>query len=504
MRNERFSPHFQGNLSDPNMRTVRKPSLARKKNMRIDRKKLTLIIASLCGTGGSAVSLGQDYSNVAPASSVGRIGDGGVATSDDQPFAGLPDDSRPAAFRSNVVSEPVSYPNSAPAREATPVTYVNDMPVVESFAGSCGSTACGVTSCGTTCSSGCSPCPTLAWFESETLLWWGKGIAGVPLVVGGADPFSTPTTVLAGGQDNRLGTNLLVGGRVNLGTWLDDCQSVGVGGRAWGIFTDGTTDVYTNGGNSTGVPFFNTSLGVPAVYNVNEAQQGQGANTGTITVANDLDLIAGELYLRSLLLRDGCSRVDLLGGYTFIRLDNSLDLQTSVTDGLTGNIIQNGTVTFTQDTFGTKNQFHGGHIGLQQEISKGRFTFSALGKVALGNMESTSTVAGQFSITNTPNPTSGPRGLFAQSSNIGELSRNQFTFVPEAGAKIKYQLGRAQFGVGYTMLLLPSVAMAANQIDPNIDFNGALANAAIVSPAPRLTTDTYFLHGLDLGLTFKF
>ncbi|MEQ1824828.1 MAG: BBP7 family outer membrane beta-barrel protein [Pirellula sp.] len=465
--------------------------------MRIDRKKLTLIIASLCGTGSSAVALGQDYYDVVPASSAGRIGDGGVAN-DDESVSDVPNNSRPTAFRSNVVGDATPAPSYLDSSmQFTPHEY--------SVGGEGCSGACGASSCGSVCAPSRGPRNgSLGWLESETLLWWGKGVAGVPLVVGGATPNETPTTVLAGGQDNRLGTNLLVGGRVNVGKWLDCNQTLGVGARGWGIFTDGTNQTFTNGGNSTGVPYFSTFFGSPAIYNVNEAQTGQGANTGTIQLATDLDLIAGELYLRTLLAQQGCSRVDFLTGYTFVRLDSSLGLTTEVVDGLTGNIIQDGTITTTQDTFGTKNQFHGGHLGLLHELNKGRFTFSALGKISLGNMQSSTRVDGQFSITNTQSPAAGPRGLFAQSSNIGVNTRNQFTFLPEAGAKIKYQLGQAQFGIGYTMLLFPSVAMAADQIDPNIDFVGAVNNQPILSPSPRFATDTFFLHGLDLGLTFKF
>jgi len=367
--------------------------------------------------------------------------------------------------------------------------------------GNCGTTSYSTGTSRTASSSG--------WLETESILWWGKGIQGIPLVVGGNTPQEIPTNVLAGGINQPTGTDLQVGMRLNAGIWLDDCENFGVGGRVWGIFSDGTTTTFPAGGNSTGVPYFNTSAGfagLPFIYNVNEAgaTPADGANVGTIQVKSDLDLIASELYVRSLLAKSGNSRVDLITGYTFVRLDSELGLRSQVTDGLNGNFVQNGTVSTIQDNFSTKNQFHGGHIGLSHELTKGRFSFSALGKVALGNMQQSSNVNGNFAITNTPSPANGNRGLFAQSSNSVLLNRNQFTFLPEAGAKIKYQLGRAQFGVGYTMLLFPSVAMAASQMDSNIDLNGVIANAPILSPAPKFTSEAFFLHGIDLGLTFQF
>ena len=481
------------------MRTVRKPSLSEKEIMRKNRIKLTLIIASLCGTSSSVSTYGQDNFTSGPISSVGRIGDGGVQTSATE--AASVQDARPAAFRSNVVADNGmgdTYSESS-MRFAS-----HNSPSMggSAYVGSCGASSCGATSCGTSACGSSYSSNSSGWFESETLLWWPKSVGGGPLVVGGNTPSVLPTTPLAGGPNNQIGNELLVGMRLNLGVWTDCNQNFGVGARGWGILTDGTNRTYTNGGNSTGIPFFNTTLGAPDTFLVNVNAGVNGANTGTIQVKSDLDLIATELYGRSLLIREGNSRVDLLTGYTFVRMDSELGIRSQFTDGIT-NTIQNGTVITTQDTFGTKNQFHGGHIGLLNEVSKGRFTFSAIGKVALGNMNQSSTVSGSYrevapsSATNTE-----ARGLFAQNSNIGTITRNQFTFLPEAGAKMKYQLGRAQLGVGYTMLLFPSVAMAGDQIDRNVDIGNIGGNLA--APSARLVTNTFFLHGLDLGVTFKF
>ncbi len=476
------------------MRTVRKPTLSEKEIMKNNRIRLTLVIASLCGTGSSVNALGQDYSSSGPISSVGRIGDGGGQESATEDALGQ--DARPAAFRSNVVADNgigEAYSSNGIRFSSYDSTAVGTSEKL----GSCGAVAPGTSASRIGCydrSSG--------WFESETLLWWPKAVGGGPLVVGGNDPTVLPTNPLAGGPNNLIGNDLLVGMRLNLGVWTDCNQNFGFGARGWGILTDGPNKTYTNGGNSTGIPFFNTSIGASDTFLVNVSAGANGANTGTIQVKSDTDLIAGELYGRALLVRDGSSRVDLLGGYTFVRLDSELGLTSQYTDGIT-NPIQNGTVITTADSFGTKNQFHGGHLGLLNEVSKGRFTFSAMGKVALGNVRQSSNISGQYSeVAPGGASTTAARGLFAQSSNIGTITRDQFTFLPEAGAKMKYQLGRAQLGVGYTLLVFPSVAMAGDQINRNVDIGNI--GGAMAAPAARLVTDTFFLHGLDLGVTFKF
>jgi len=93
--------------------------------------------------------------------------------------------------------------------------------------------------------------------------------------------------------------------------------------------------------------------------------------------------------------------------------------------------------------------------------------------------------------------------LFAQSSNIGTVTRDVFTFIPEMNGKMRYQVGRFQVGVGYTLVVLPEVAIAASQVDTNVDALGII-NPPTTSPVNRFNTESYFLHGIDLGVTYNF
>lgn len=477
--------------------------------MKTSRKLLSLIIASMCGTSSSAL-VAQEIPQASPIASSGRIGDLGDDTLGDGAFGGdnlggdnlgdeVSSDPRRGSIRSDDSEESHSQPEGKPVSFRSPAFAIPGSAEGNAVATSCSDP------CGSSCSSsglstklGCR-----GWIETESLLWWGKGLGNSPLILGGTAPDSgSPRFPLIGGQDNPLGTDMLLGMRVTAGKWLDCDQNYGFMGRVFGIVSEGSSETYTNNGNYTGVAYFDTILG-PATYNVNNTPLGNiGANTGTITVDNDLDLISAEATLRTRLLGENNGRMDLLTGYTFLRLDTAYQLTTQYTDGIT-NPILNGTVFTTQDTFGTKNIFHGGHLGLLSEVSAGRFSFNLLGKVALGNMQQTTSTAGSYSEV----PPAGPsfsenRGIFAQNGNIGTISRNRFSFLPEVGGKMKYRLGRGQFGVGYTLLVLPSVAIAPDQIDQNIDFLNI--GGVMTAPSSRFTTDTYFLHGIDLGYTLQF
>ena len=178
------------------MRTVRKPSLSEKEIMRKNRIKLTLIIASLCGTCSSVNTLGQDYSTSGPISSVGRIGDGGVQSTAAE--AALAQDARPAAFRSNVVADN----GMVESHSNTPVSYSSPLMGTSEYVGTYGAAPCGTSVCSTGCSS-----PSSGWFESETLLWWPKSVSGTPFVVGGNSQTVLPTNPLAGGPNNQIGNS---------------------------------------------------------------------------------------------------------------------------------------------------------------------------------------------------------------------------------------------------------------------------------------------------------
>jgi hypothetical protein len=463
--------------------------------MKINRKTLSLIIASLCGTSASAL-VGQEYDPSTQAASSGRIGDTALSASD--PRVGSIRSSDAAVPFSEETLHPVSFHSpefNVPGSMESTGVYSDFQ---SSSCSPCGTASVCNLNSGLT-SSGC------GWVETEALLWWGKGITGTPTILSGTSPTALPSIPIAGGEDNPLGTNMFAGMRVTAGKWLDNDKNYGLMGRVFGLLSDGgtTTVAAATAGNpnSTGIGYFDTFLAPPgpAVYLANIAVPGFGANTGTITVANDLDLIAADASIRTLLIGDSKGRVDLLGGYSFLRLDSSYGLTSSVTNGITGDGTADGTVTTISDSFRTKNTFHGGHLGLMNELSCGRFTFSMTGKVAMGNMNQTSIVSGSRQIV-TPNvgTTTSNRGFFAQPGNIGTISRDRFTFVPEAGAKMKYQLGRGQLGVGYTLLVLPNVAMAADQINLNVD------PIVGTTTAGRFATDTFFLHGLDLGYTMKF
>jgi hypothetical protein len=58
-----------------------------------------------------------------------------------------------------------------------------------------------------------------------------------------------------------------------------------------------------------------------------------------------------------------------------------------------------------------------------------------------------------------------------------------------------------KFNVGYTFLFISDVALAGSMIDPILDLNQP---QTIPTPQPLFEHGNYYLHGLDLGLSYEF
>ncbi len=344
---------------------------------------------------------------------------------------------------------------------------------------------------------------TCWWAETEALLWFARQASTPPLVVTGA-PNVPPTTVLAGG-DELLGGDLAAGMRVNVGKWLDEDQSFGVGGRVFGVFDGDTTTSFSSDRFPVlGVPAFDVFSGLTSEFLIASDAGAFGRDTGSIDIESQLDFISTEAYGRILLAKGSDSRADLIAGYTFLRYDNATILRTTSIDGIDANGTENDTVTTTVDAYGAKNQFHGGHLGLLNEISGGCVTLSTLTKIALGNMSTTTNVFGSR-VDNVPSTgiTTENEGLLTGAHNTGSQTRDRFTYIPEINAKLKFNLTkRFDFSVGYTLIVLPEVGLGSDLISTVVDTSGFVGLPQ--TPGGVLRDQVSYIQGIDLGATLKF
>ncbi len=359
------------------------------------------------------------------------------------------------------------------------------------------------------------------WVETQAIGWFTKGHylpalvttspAGTPQ--GQAGVLGAPNTTVAFGQE-RVDDDVRFGGRINFGMWLIEGQFLGIVGDYYSLADAGSQFGLGSTGNPVlARPFYNTELGIqdaaelafPGFVDV----FGQVLNlSGSATVETTSSVQSAGVSLRKPTYVSflGDYRLNLLGGYRFFRLDEGVRISDSLAP--VGGFFVPGTTFDSFDQFDTKNEFHGGELGLMLEIRRSRWSFEFLTRVALGNMRQTVTVDGASSIFDTVNTVTTSGGLLTQPTNIGTYQGDQFTVIPEAGAKVGIQLTDSmKVSFGYNFIYISNVARAGGQIDTGLNTSqidgGALVGSA--RPAPPTLNDTdFWLQGGSASLELRF
>lgn len=378
--------------------------------------------------------------------------------------------------------------------------------------GSCGPNGCATGGCATgTCATGCTTAPTCntgcctpcgpvgrAWVSAEYLYWRMQSLNTPPLVTATTNPVRIDALgrPLAGTlvdplarviSSNEYNDDWRSGIRVRGGFWLDECQTCGIEGSYF-YLQDGNDSETFGPQNGPGIfrPFFNADPRVlgPDAQLVNfggavpDAQLVVFPNrvTGTVSIGTGTRFQGFDANFRKNLLCDCNSRVDLLAGYRYLRLRDSLQitenlLVTGLDPNLGANQLPVGTSILVQDSFETQNEFNGGQVGLAGEWRSGRAYLGLRGLVALGSTNTDVTVNGSTRVQQ-PNgvPQTFVGGLLAQRTNIGSRSFDEFSVVPEATVTLGYQVtdGIRAF-VSYNYLYWSKVSRAGDQIDLVVD-----------------------------------
>jgi hypothetical protein len=354
--------------------------------------------------------------------------------------------------------------------------------------------------------------------EAEYLLWWMKGASVPPLVT--TSPPGTPlpqagvlgapgTTVLFGGSDVDSGVRS--GGRFAVGAWLNDCQTFGVEGGAFFLEDKAANFSAASGGTPVlARPFLDATTNRQA----SELVALPGLLSGSISAsASSTGLVGADALLRCNLCC-GCDyRLDVVGGYRFLRLADHLGVREDVvsTNPASPSFIVPGTAITVADQFDTHNEFHGGDVGLRGEVRRGAWVLRGLADVAVGDNHQVVDVNGftTVSVPGFPPPVTNVGGLLALPSNIGRQSRDRVAVIPVFGAQIGYQLTQhLRAYAGYTFIYWNDVVRAGDQVDlavnPNLLPPATQPVVGPLRPAPRFENTSFWAQGIDLGLELRF
>jgi len=369
------------------------------------------------------------------------------------------------------------------------------------------------------------------WFSLDYLSFWAKGDQvpalvttsplGTPQTEAGRLPESATTSILFGG--NRLDTDQRNGARINLGYWLVDGEFLGVEGgyfalqqantqfNAASTFTEGVPPVdqilarpFTNVDPLLPSPQSDAALvAFPGMTLLNT----QGQLSGAIDIRTTSNIQGANADFRRLIWIDFTSqrRLDLLLGYRFFRLDDSVTINDQSTFVPNSGVLN--TLNFTsQDQFAARNIFNGGELGLKFQQYCCRFQLELIGKVAFGNNREVVNINGSNTLTTLGQTAVNVGGLLAQPSNIGQYQRDVFAILPEANVNLKYDLTRnLRATAGYSFIYMNRVQRSGSAIDTTLNptqINGGTLNGQ-ASPSFAWNDTTFWVHGVSAGFEYR-
>ncbi|WP_145385393.1 BBP7 family outer membrane beta-barrel protein [Stieleria neptunia] len=356
------------------------------------------------------------------------------------------------------------------------------------------------------------------FLRAESLLWDVSGMDAPPLVTTSPDGTGQDIAATLG----QAGTSVAFGGKT-----LNDGSTGGflIGGGLWispernfaieteyfqlSEFDDGYNGS-SDGAVILGRPYFDVTQGGEAA----ELIAYPGLVSGDVGVRTESNLrsflIDGRVSLcpthgaccQQCGLRD---RTDWIIGYRNIRLRDSL----SIVENRRRELSNDPRMFASSDQFQTTNQFNGLQLGIVHRMLLQRAWLETSMRVALGNTEQTLRVAGSTTIEDQGTSATYDAGLLAQHTNSGTRSRDEFALVPELGVRLGIRLtDRLHANIGYSVLYLPNVIRASEQIDrdlnPGLVPPGTDPLAGALRPRVLWVQSDYLAHGLHLGGELNF
>jgi hypothetical protein len=282
--------------------------------------------------------------------------------------------------------------------------------------------------------------------------------------------------VLLGGSD--LDYHTFSGGRFTLGLGYGTEWNGIWGVEGSGFFLEKRPAEFLATSSVTGVPVLarpivNAQTGAETVALVSQP----GVAAGSVAASSFSDVYGWDVSLVAGGSRSGPLRVDLLGGFRYLTLEENFDIaQNSVllaggTAGFAGNGLLPPTTVALLDHFGTRNEFYAGQLGARVQYAGDRLFISGLGKIGLGSNHEVIDLSG-FTTRTGPGVVGGtvPGGLLVLSSNSGRRSHDEFAAVPEIGINVGYQVCRSiQVFAGYTFLYWSDVVRPGDQINRTVN-----------------------------------
>lgn len=359
------------------------------------------------------------------------------------------------------------------------------------------------------------------WAKAEYLMWWIKdGPLPVPLVtISPSASFAVldqpGTSILFG--NGSIDHDVFSGGRFTLGSWLNKDKNIGLEGNF--LFLAKRSDRFFAGGDGTA----DLAIGRPIVNTITGAETAllvafPTGFAGGVAISSSSQLWGSEVNVRGKLSSNELCTVSGLVGFRYADLTEDIGILQASTILPGGISFFNGTPVLAPNTvtlldrFNTRNQFYGGQVGLDAEVSRKRWSLDMLAKIAAGSTHEVVSVNGNTTVSGPGIATATTTGgLLALPSNIGRQVQDRFAVIPEVGATLGVQVTpRLRATVGYTFLYWSEVVRPGDQINrvvnpaqlPSAAGFGPLVGAP--EPTPRFEHTDYWAQGVNFGLSLRY
>lgn len=347
-----------------------------------------------------------------------------------------------------------------------------------------------------------------AWGSMEYMYWWAQNSPiGVPLVTENNNPklfgfINQPGTQIifgAGSNQNSFNFGGMSAGRLTIGTWLDGAHQYGV--EAIGFDAPQAKTIFSassiNGNVPiVNVPFYSTTTGEDVLV---------AGLPNTVSISDTFQTYGFEINGLHNLQNQSSLPIYFMTGFRYLNINEGFVLN----DAIINTAPFPNSVVNVNDNFSTKNNFYAIQFGLGSKYSYSNFMLDVIAKIALGDNYQTLSIHGQTNVNNTN--ILQPIGLFAEPSNIGKFTKNQFSILPEMQAKVAYKLTeniRPFFT--YDCLYINNIIRPGNQIDRNINqsqnilLGGTGVLSGPVSPALRFNNSGMWMQGVSVGINIVF
>jgi hypothetical protein len=289
--------------------------------------------------------------------------------------------------------------------------------------------------------------------------------------------------------------DLTAGGRLTIGTWLDDCRNRSLVFRGWtATESDASFSAREsiNGGDILAIPTTVANLPNAVLIAFPNSAEDFG-RFGSVSASASSNVFGGDISVRQFWTGGLGTTYDVLYGYQYMRLQEDLQLSFNSTKTQDPFPDEIGNNLSSSDQFDTQNEFHGGQLGLAGRYREGCWSFDWLGKVGFGNVRRTSERRGRTVITtDTPPSAIQDTGLLVNEINRGTLSDSTFGWVPEFDVSIGWhKYPRFDVTFGYNIIAMTDAVRLSGIMDPR---------NTVDTPQTGMNSDTFVLQGMHFGI----